>query len=164
MVPWYIATEKFTSRHDAWANYIAWSGLSQLDEVVSLDSMLCGRLLPETKDDYWPYIVNEDFMLDFFVDLEFLLARLPDTAERNLLCVYRNPPNEPSSPSGPVNFEFVGYDLVDVNLSRACLRGAIAVEGKAPRRAPRELSPVGDIQSGGIVVLLSQWNALAVAS
>jgi hypothetical protein len=115
MKPLYIATETFTPRDgEAWTKYIAWSGLSQLDEIVSLDSMLCRTLLPETRDEYWPHIVNEDFMLDYFVDLEFLLANLPDTAERNLLCVYRNPPNEPSSPRGPVSFEFLGYDLVDV--------------------------------------------------
>jgi len=114
MEPWYIATETFTPRHEAWANYIAFSGLSQLDEVVSLDSSLCGTLLPETKDEYWPHIVNEDFMLNFFVDLEFLLTQLPQGVERNLLCVYRNPPNEPSSPSGPADFSFLGYDLVSV--------------------------------------------------
>ena len=115
MEPWYIATETFTPRQgEAWTKYIAWSGLSQLDEVVSLDSMLCGTLLPEMKDEYWPHIVSEDFMLNFFIDLEFMVAQLPDVAERNLLCVYRNPPNEPTPPSGPVDFEFLGCDLVDV--------------------------------------------------
>jgi hypothetical protein len=113
MEPWYIATETFTSRHETWANYIAFSGLSQLDEVVSLDGALCGTLLPETKDEYWPHIVNEEFMLNFFVDLDFLLAQLPEVAERNLLCVYRNPSNEPQAPAGPVNFELLGYDLVE---------------------------------------------------
>lgn len=114
MQPWYIATETFTPRQEGWTNYIAWSGLSQLDEVVSLDSGLCGALLPEIKHEYWPHIVNEDFMLHFFVDLEFLLTNLPDTVERNLLCVYRNPPIEPAAPRVHLNFEFLGYDLVDV--------------------------------------------------
>ena len=118
MKPWYIATETFTpSQREAWTNYIAWSGLSHLDEVVTLDSMLCRSLLPEIKDDYWPHIVNEDFMLDFFVDLEFLLAQIsqiPHVTERNLLCVYRNPPTEPAAPRVHLNFEFLGYDLVDV--------------------------------------------------
>jgi hypothetical protein len=85
----------FTPRHEGSAKYIAWSGLTQLEEVVSLDPMLCPSLLPDIKTEYWPHIVNEDFMLNFFVDLEFLLGQVPDVAERNLLCVFRNPSSQP---------------------------------------------------------------------
>lgn len=118
MQPWFIATERFTSGDkDAWAKYAAWSGLGHLDEVVSLDPMLCPTVLPETKGEYWPYIVNENFMLNFFVDLEFLLKQLPDIRRRNplnLLCVHRNPESPPPACKGPVDFELLGYDLVDV--------------------------------------------------
>jgi hypothetical protein len=115
MQPWYIATEPFNpSKGESWTKYVVWSGLTQLDEVVSLDSMLCPTLLPDIKDDYWSHIVNEDFMLDFFVNLDFLLGQLPAVAERNLLCVYRNPPRPPGPPVVPQRFKFLGYDLVDV--------------------------------------------------
>src|SRR5262249_8959065 len=119
MQPWFIATECFTAQGgEAWEKYIAWSGLRHLDEVVSLDPMLCPTLLPEIKAEYWPYIVNEDFMLTFFVDLEFLRKQLADIRERNLLCVYRNPPR----PAPPYKgFEFLGYDLVDVQGSASAL-------------------------------------------
>jgi hypothetical protein len=77
MGPWFIATGSFSSGNtQAWEKYIAWSGLGPLDEVVSLDPMLCPTVLPEIKNEYWPYIVNEDFMLNFFVDLEFLLKQI----------------------------------------------------------------------------------------
>lgn len=113
MTPWYIATETFTPRRGAeWEKYVEWSGLSQLDEVVSLDSMLCPTILPDIKDEYWPHIVNEDFMLAFFTNLDFLLAQLSGIAERNLLCVYRNPLTPPPPAAG---FEFLGYDLVDIH-------------------------------------------------
>ncbi|MFN8007053.1 MAG: hypothetical protein U0V70_08560 [Terriglobia bacterium] len=115
MQPWFIATQKFTPGDgEAWEKYVTWSGLRHLNEVVSLDSMLCPTLLPEIKDEYWPYIVHEDFMLNFFTDLEFLLKQLPEGQDRNLLCVYRNPEGPPPSYQGPVNFELLGYDLVDV--------------------------------------------------
>ena len=52
---------------ESWDKYIAFSGLTRLTEVVSLDGLLCPSLLPEIKDDYWPHIVNEDFMLQYFV-------------------------------------------------------------------------------------------------
>jgi hypothetical protein len=122
MIPWFIATETFTARQgEAWEKYIAWSGLTQLDEVVSLDPMLCPTLLPDIKDEYWPRIVNEEFMLHFFLDLEFLLGQISDVTECNVLCVYRNPTNLPPPPTGPVKFEFLGFDLVDVEASASAL-------------------------------------------
>jgi hypothetical protein len=116
MQPWYIATERFTSASgDAWEKYVDWSGLTQLDEVISLDMMLCpvllaGDVIPA---DRWPHIVNENYMLDFFVDLPYLLAQIEGMDDRNLLCVYRNPATEPVPPSDLRTFELVGYDLVD---------------------------------------------------
>lgn len=114
MQPWFIATETFTSRvGEAWIKYVSWSGLGQLDEVVSLDSTLCPTVLPDIKNTYWPYIVNEDCMLHVFTDLDFLLKEIEGIRERNLLCVYRNPPRSPLPFRGAVDFEFLGYDLVD---------------------------------------------------
>jgi hypothetical protein len=57
-------------------------------EVVSLDPMLCPRVLGELRHDYWPHIVNEDFMLDFFVDLDFMMAQLSEVETKNILCVF----------------------------------------------------------------------------
>ena len=145
MQPWYIATETFTPRRaEAWEKYVAWSGLTQLHEVVSLDPMLCPTLLPEIDRDFWPHIVNEDFMLGFFVDLEFLLGRLPAVADRNLLCVYRNPPGMPAPPSGPLDFEFLGYDIVDVQASASALTNCGGFPGVFDNR---ELSPEGLLTS-----------------
>lgn len=122
MQPWFIATQPFTSRGGAaWEKYVAWSGLAHLDEVVSLDPMLCPTVLPKVKDEYWPHIVNEDFMLHFFVDLEFLLKQLSGTQERNLLCVCRNPESPPPPYEGVASFELLGYDLVDVEGSASAL-------------------------------------------
>lgn len=122
MRPWFIATERFTAgAGEAWEKYVAWSGLRHLDEVVSLDPMLCPTLLPQIKDDYWPHIVHEDFMLNFFVDLDFLLIQISGIRERNILCVYRNPATPPPPYKGAVRFEFLGYDLVDVQGSASAL-------------------------------------------
>jgi hypothetical protein len=120
--PWFIATERFgPSNGEAWDKYVAWSGLTHLTEVVSLDPMLCPRLFDELRDDDWPHIVNEDFMLDFFVDFDFMMARLPEKRSRNILCVFRNPPTQPVAPENHANFVFLGYDLVDVQGSASAL-------------------------------------------
>ena len=93
----------------------------QLDEVVSLDGLLCPTLLPEIKDEYWPHIVSEDFMLNFFIDLDYLLQETASTPNKNLLCVYREPNEEPLTPNTPQAFEFLGFDLVEVGGSTSAL-------------------------------------------
>lgn len=113
LVPFFIATETFTpSGGDSWDEYIAWSGLIQLREVVSLDRMLCPPLL-RLQDDYWPYIVNLDFKSPFFVDFRFLMAQVANVPDKNVLCVFRNPSERPE-PLAFAKFEFLGYDLIDV--------------------------------------------------
>jgi hypothetical protein len=124
-----------------------------LDEVVSLDPMLCATLLPEIRDEYWPHIVNEDFMLNFFIDLKFLLAQLSAIAEQNLLCVYRDPPTPPPPCIGSVRFEFLGYDLVDVHASASALTNC----GGFP-----DVSDNAELSSNGL--LTSHARALQVQS
>jgi hypothetical protein len=118
VTPWFIATKRLDAASGAcWVDFLAWSGLSQLTELVSLDSMLCPGILAEARDHYWPHIVNEDFMLCYFTNLDFMLAELPATADWsriNLLCVFRNPANEPQIDAAPFNSEFLGYDLCDI--------------------------------------------------
>jgi hypothetical protein len=70
------------------------------------------------KHGYWPHIANEDCR--FFTDLAFLVEQISNIPKRNLLGVYRNPPTLPPSP-GPATFEFLGYDLVEVQGSISAL-------------------------------------------
>jgi len=145
MQPWYIATETFTPHKDeVWTKYVDWSGLTHLDEVVSLDPMLCPTVLPEVKNDYWPHIVNEDFMLSYFVNLEFLLGEIAGMDDLNLLCVYRNPVSPPPPNMGKVNFELLGYDLVDIQASASALTNC---GGFPDVFDNRELSPRGLLTS-----------------
>lgn len=143
MTPWFIATQPFTPRDsEAWKRYLDFSGLTQLEEVVSLDAILCPPLLREIQDDYWPHIVNENFMLHFFLDFDFLAAQVAGVAGKNMLCVYRNPDAPPSPPSiaGSEFEEFMGYDLVDVESQISALTNC----GGFPEVfANSELSPAG---------------------
>ncbi|MBL8211433.1 MAG: hypothetical protein JNK87_12005 [Bryobacterales bacterium] len=113
MTPWFIATERFGPWDgDTWDSYVAWSGLTQLEELVSLDGLLCPTVLEEIKDEYWPFIVNEDFLLEYFTDFEFLMAQLGGIAHKNVLCVFFNPEEPPQAPQCG-DFEFLGYDLIE---------------------------------------------------
>jgi hypothetical protein len=122
MRPVYLVTERFTSADKGWQRYVAWSGLSQLTEVVSLDQMLCPTVLTTVLDKDWPHIVSEDFMLNYFRDLDYLLQRVGSLEGRNLLCVFRNPNSQPLPPAGlKHSFVFEGYDLVEFDTGTSAL-------------------------------------------
>jgi hypothetical protein len=122
MQPLFIATEPFDPLvGDGWISFVQWSGLSQLTELVSLDSMMCPSVLRETKPDYWPHIVNESYMLHFFTNLPFLLNEISAVARKNLLCVFRNPSEEPKAPSEIAAFELLGYDVLDTQACASAL-------------------------------------------
>ncbi|MCA8953266.1 MAG: hypothetical protein KDE27_27390 [Planctomycetes bacterium] len=114
MGPLFLVTERFDPSCGArWHDYVAWSKLTQLEEVVSLDSNLCPNVITEILDEDWGHIVNADFMLDYFTDLPYLLRRVGSVAGRNLLCLFQNPETEPSAPVDEHGFRYVGCDLVD---------------------------------------------------
>jgi hypothetical protein len=94
-------------------NYVKWSGLHQLEELISLDTTLCPTLLPDIKAEYWPHIVNEDYHLHFFTDLAFLRRQVSQIDGGRILCVYRNPERPPVLPDELRSFTLIGYDLVD---------------------------------------------------
>jgi len=149
MTPWFIATRSFTpDEGERWNEFVRWSGLTQVQEVVSLDEMLCPTLLPEIKDDYWPYIVNENFMLRYFLDFEFLMTKVGGVERKNVLCVFRNPVERPLAPS-VARFEFLGYDLVDVHGSASALTNC---GGFPDVFANSELSRVGLLRELGRAV------------
>lgn len=114
MTPLFIATERFDpSDGDRWSTYVESAKIPNLVEVVSLDHMLCGHLICDLQDDDWKHIVNDDFRLDYFYHLDYLLARAAGMTRRNVLGLYRNPGThiDVAPAAGP--FVFMGYDLIE---------------------------------------------------
>lgn len=113
--PRFLVNQRFhpNTRAD-WDSYVSWLGID-LEEVVSLDTWLCPRVLRGVRDDDWPYLVAEEGDFDSFTDLDHLVDRVGHLRGRNLLCVYRNPPAPPPAPvSARYDFLFLGHDLVEV--------------------------------------------------
>jgi hypothetical protein len=146
MGPLYIVTERFHPGGDAaeWEQYRRWSGLD-LTELISLDPTLCPSVLQEISDEDWPHIVNQDFMLRYFTDLDHLVRRVGSLRDRNLLAVHRNPESEPTTPLSPGHqFVFEGYDLVGVDGGPSALSNC----GGFPKAfANAELTPHGLLAS-----------------
>jgi hypothetical protein len=112
--PLFIATERFDqSNGEAWRTYFEWAKIPALEEVVSLDASLCNRLVTEFLDEDWKHIVCEDFRLNYFKDLDYLLKRVQSVKRRNVLGVYRNPTEHVSVPPSNLEFDFFGYDLIE---------------------------------------------------
>jgi hypothetical protein len=113
-IPLFIAIERFdASDGDKWQRYVEWARIPNLVEIVSLDSMLCPRLVRELKVEDWTHIVCENYRLDYFLHLDYLDQRTQATRRRNILGVYRNPTAHIIQSPAPQDFRFLGYDLIE---------------------------------------------------
>lgn len=98
---------------DKWEAYKRWSGLSRLDELVSLDRILC-PLVPTRKHNIdWQDQEADDDARDYIADVDCLIADTADVEHRNILCVFRNPTEKLAAPLAQHQFQLFGYDLVD---------------------------------------------------
>lgn len=109
----FIAVERFDpSDGEKWQKYVHWAKIPGLTEVISLDSMLCPHIVHEIQPEDWAHIVNENFRLDYFTGLEYLLRRVAQVPRKHVLGLYRNPEAHIEKAPAP-NFVFVGYDLIE---------------------------------------------------
>lgn len=110
----FIATKRFDpAEGDMWRSYCQWANIPALREVVSLDGILCEHLITDFTDEDWAHIVNADFRLGYFRDLDYLLSRVSSVRRRNILGLYRNPQQHIESPPAAGEFTFLGYDLIE---------------------------------------------------
>lgn len=139
--PYFIAVEKFGPDSDqAWQEYIAWSGLSHLTEVVSLDILLCAPVVDELIAEDWNYNVQEDYLTEYFRDLDYLLRRLDSLDGIHILAVLLNPESDARHLFTDARFEFLGYDLIERTTSISALTNCGGFEHAF---ANEDLSPVG---------------------
>lgn len=111
--PLFIAVERFDpSDGEKWQKYFQWANIPSLTEVISLDSLLCPHIVNQFQPEDWAHIVNEDFRLDYFHDLEYLLQRVAQVPRKHVLGLYRNP-DAHIELAPAANFAFVGYDLIE---------------------------------------------------
>jgi hypothetical protein len=98
----FVAKRRFDpSAGDSWRRFVAWSGLSQLREVVSLDGMLCPTVPEDLIPADWEHNVHADYQTSHFHSLEYLRARVAGKASLNILAVLRRPFGPGSRDCGP---------------------------------------------------------------
>lgn len=144
--PWFVAVERFgPANGKAWLKYIEWSGLKQLEGLVSLDSMLCPVVLQFIRDEDWRHIVQANGFEDYFTELPALHNALAvaDVKDAQILCVFRNPDDQPLLPEYLGAFRFLGFDLVDAASGVSALTNC----GGWPELDNSELSEFGLIET-----------------
>jgi hypothetical protein len=96
---------------DSWQTYVAWRGISQVQETVTTDLMLCSSVLADLIDLDWTYNIHENYRTHLFHDADYLSQRVNfDPAIHNLLAIA---PNPSSATQIPDHFVFCGYDILD---------------------------------------------------
>ena len=99
----------------SWADYIAWSRLSQLQELISLDNSLNELLVEpdrQSTSEWEQIITNGVFETGFYVTEEYILSKIPKVEKFNFLMVAEEPDCECQALLFP-EYDFVGYELLD---------------------------------------------------
>ena len=114
--PVFVAKRRFDAEAgERWVGYVAWSGLTQLTELVSLDEILCPTV-PETLIAAdWEHNVHADYQTSYFRSLEYLRRRVASEPKLNILAVLQNPSVGDVEWMFLPGFEFVGFDLLDIH-------------------------------------------------
>ena len=122
---YYAALEKFDSGNSQrWQEYIRWLGRSDLQRVVTLDSNICSPRVHVESGNDWEFVAREEFMLDFFTDLNFVLRRAAGQDRWMVVAVMRDPSAEDVAGFSQPNFEFAGFDVVDTQFISSALLNA----------------------------------------
>ena len=118
----YSAVQRFDSAcGDKWINFIAWSGLPQLREVVSTDIMLCPTVFRELADEDWQHNVQEDFKITLFHDLDYVLSKVVGDVRVNVLALMQNQSDDEVHSFSDHRFVFRGFDLVELQTGISAL-------------------------------------------
>lgn len=98
-----------------WDEYIEWSKLTHLTEVVSLDGMLNKPLIePDySSDEDWKFIhCTEQWQTGFYTSQEYVLRKCKNYNNFNLLTVIISP-SQACKDIVVDDYEFMGYELKD---------------------------------------------------
>jgi hypothetical protein len=114
----YAAIERFDPGNgERWVGFTRWLGRTDLKRIITLDNNLCPPVVhPESAHD-WQFVAKEEFMLDFFTDLNFVRQRVVGHRPSVIVAVARDPAEEDLSGFTLPDFEFAGFDVVDTQFT-----------------------------------------------
>ena len=118
----YSAVERFDpSCGEAWQKFITWSGLTQLQEVITVDGILCPTIFQDLTAEDWEHNVQEDHKITLFRDLDHVLSKAIGNAQVNVLALFQNPTDDDVHSFIDHRFRFRGFDLVELQTGVSAL-------------------------------------------
>ena len=139
----YSAVQRFDPTcNDKWTNFIEWCGLTQLQEVISLDSILCPSVIviDELTAEDWQHVINENFKCHLFHDLEYMLVKVAGSDRVNVLALMQNPNDHEVLEFSDRRFTLRGFDLVELQTGISAL---VNCGGFPKAFSSSDLSPCG---------------------
>lgn len=130
----------------SWEQYIKWSKLTHLTELVSLDGMLNEILIEPNRqnEEDWKYIVTDGiYETGFFSSLDYVLTRINYDDKFNLLALVINPATD-CNYIFLENYEFIGYELLDKDY---CISALTNCGGFDETFSPNDLNNFGLINN-----------------
>jgi hypothetical protein len=114
--PVFTARRRFGPHHGArWADWVAWSGLTGVRELVSLDTMLCPEAPDRLIAEDWEHNVHADYQVMHFRSLPYLTRRVAGTLDVHVLALLPNPEAEAVTRVQLPGFDFAGFEVLDVH-------------------------------------------------
>jgi hypothetical protein len=95
-----------------WSAFVAWSRLTQLHEVVSLDLLLCPNAFQELAAEDWEHNVHEDLKTHLFHDPDYVSRRVAGKAV-SVLALIEEPSDADLASFRDPRFALCGFDLID---------------------------------------------------
>jgi hypothetical protein len=133
-----------------WQKYLSWYGHENIEEVVTLDQILCPNLVERLNDEDWNHNVQADYRTYFFRNVEYLIKRVSYIPANHQILLLTETPTQPMVPTN--GYEIIGYDIVDVFCSTSVITncgGFASVFGRQ------------DLNQFGIVSDLTNANRIA---
>jgi hypothetical protein len=133
----FIAVETFFPPQ----NYVAWSKLFQIEQIVSIDCLLCPRITEYTDKEDSYYIWLGDYW--FYKDLNWLLSKVDKKMDKQVLALIWEPEIDCKAYFNDARFNFYGYDLLEDQTSISALTNC---GGFDKAFLPTEISKFGLIE------------------
>lgn len=145
---YYTAVHRFNPEcaGDRWRDYLAWSGLPQLREVISLDQLLCPNFFESPTIEDWEYNVQEDNKLHLFHNLDYVVRRTLSQRCVQVLGVIQSPTADELASTHDPRIEFCGFDLVEIDGGISALVNCGGFERSFSNQELNELGLIRDFQ------------------
>jgi len=117
MTLWYTARNVFNKSDEGWKKYLEFSGLTQTEEIVSLDCSLNDPIFKfdSSIEKEWEFVLitpdNGNFT-DCYSSLDFVISKCNNLKYFDLLAVCFQPTTSCNNFIVD-NFSFIGYELLD---------------------------------------------------